>query len=176
MVRVRGQLDAPLVNMEAMQQEYWERQEVVLPSLTKLHKPKGWRRWFYKTQAPKVVLQRLPDDLQGELLKDQPKTRQIADKALKGEPLTQDEVIFVNHAENKVRPITYSMLTKMIIEPKMNYDDVVLMFEFLDDYDENTLIAFVNQMTSEKASVMNQVMKERTAELNDLTMQMRGTQ
>ena len=64
----------------------------------------------------------------------------------------------------------------MIIEPKMNYDDVVLMFEFLDDYDENTLIAFVNQMTSEKASVMNQVMKERTAELNDLTMQMRGTQ
>ena len=111
MVRVRGQLDAPLVNMEAMQQEYWERQEVVLPSLTKLHKPKGWRRWFYKTQAPKVVLQRLPDedwhkiqaqfhDLQGELLKDQPKTRQIADKALKGEPLTQDEVIFVNHAEN----------------------------------------------------------------------------
>ena len=52
MVRVRGQLDAPLVNMEAMQQEYWERQEVVLPSLTKLHKPKGWRRWFYKTQAP----------------------------------------------------------------------------------------------------------------------------
>lgn len=187
MVRVRGQLDAPLVNMEAMQQEYWERQEVVLPSLTKLHKPKGWRRWFYKTQAPKVVLQRLPDedwhkiqaqfhDLQGELLKDQPKTRQIADKALKGEPLTQDEVIFVNHAENKVRPITYSMLSKMIIEPKMNYDDVVLMFEFLDDYDENTLIAFVNQMTSEKASVMNQVMKERTAELNDLTIQMRGTQ
>ena len=25
----------------------------------------------------------------------------------------------------------------MIIETKMNYDDVVLMFEFLDDFDEN---------------------------------------
>ena len=186
MVRVRGQIDAPLVNMEAMQQEYWERQEVTLPSLAKLHKPKGWRRFFYKEQAPKIVLQRLPDedwhkiqaqfnDLQHELLKDQPKTKQIAAKALEGKPLTQDERIFINDADNKARPITYTMLSKMIIEPKMNYEDVVLMFEFLDDFDENTLLAFVNQMTSEKASVMNVVMKERSDELKMLNEELRGS-
>lgn len=182
MVRVRGQLDAPLVNMEAMQQEYWERQEVTLPSLAKLHKPKGWRRWFYKTQAPKIVLQRLPDEdwhkiqadfhnLNQELFKIQPKMKEIANRAMSGEMLTQDEMIFINDADNRVKPIAFTMLTKMIIEPKMNYDDVVLMFEFLDDFDENTLLAFVNQMTSEKASVMNAVMKERSEELRDITEQ-----
>jgi hypothetical protein len=186
MVRVKGQLDAPLVNMEAMQQEYWERQEVTLPSLAKLHKPKGWRRWFYKEQAPKVVLQRLADedwhkiqaqfhDLQQELLKDQPKTNDIASRALKGEPLTQNERIFITDADNKARPITYTILSKMIIEPKVTYDDVVLMFEFLDDYDENTLLAFVNQMTSEKASVMNQVMKERSIELQEINAELRAS-
>jgi len=185
MVRVTGQLDAPLVNIEAMEQDYWERQEVSLPSLAKLHKPKGWRRFFYKEQAPKVVLQRLPDedwhkiqaqfrDLQEHILADYPQTKKIADKALAGELLSQDELIFITDADNKARPITYSMLSKMIIEPKMNYDDVVLMFEFLDDFDENTLLAFVNQMTSEKASVMNAVMKERTEELNMLTADMRS--
>ena len=186
MVRVTGQLDAPLVNIEAMQQEYWERQEVTLPSLAKLHKPKGWRRWFYKEQAPKVVLQRLADedwhkiqaqfhDLQQELLKDQPKTKEIAARALKGELLTQDERIFINDADNKVRPITYTMLSKMVIEPKMSYDDVVLMFEFLDDFDENTLLAYVNQMTSEKASIMNQVMKERSSELQRINTELRAS-
>ena len=105
---------------------------------------------------------------------DYPETKKIADKALAGELLSQDELIFITDADNKARPITYSMLSKMIIEPKMNYDDVVLMFEFLDDFDENTLLAFVNQMTSEKASVMNAVMKERTEELNMLTADMRS--
>jgi len=186
MVKVRGQLDAPLVNMEAMQQEYWERQEVTLPSLAKLHKPKGWRRWFYKEQAPKVVLQRLADedwhqiqaqfhDLRQELLKDQSKLKEITDRALKGELLTQDETIFITDADNKARPITYSMLSKMIIEPKVSYDDVVLMFEFLDDFDENTLLAFVNQMTSEKASIMNQVMKERSMELQEINAELRAS-
>ena len=186
MVRVRGQLDAPLVNMEAMQQEYWERREVTLPSLAKLHKPKGWRRWFYKEQAPKIVLQRLPDEdwhkiqaefynLNQELLKDQPKLKEITLKALEGEMLTQDEMVFINDADNRAKPIPFTMLTKMIIEPKMNYDDVVLMFEFLDDFDENTLLAFVNQMTSEKASVMNAVMKERSEELRILNQDMRAS-
>jgi len=169
MVRVRGQIDAPLVNMEAMQQEYWERQEVTLPSLAKLHKPKGWRRFFYKEQAPKIVLQRLPDEDWHKI------QAQIAAKALEGKPLTQDERIFINDADNKARPITYTMLSKMIIEPKMNYEDVVLMFEFLDDFDENTLLAFVNQMTSEKASVMNVVMKERSDELKMLNEELRGS-
>ena len=52
--------------------------------------------------------------------------------------------------------------------------DVVLMFEFLDDFDENTLLAFANQMTSEKASVMNAVMKERSAELQGITNELRA--
>ena len=186
MVRVRGQLAAPLVNLEAMQQEYWERREVTLPSLAKLHKPKGWRRFFYKQQAPKVVLQRLPTEdwhdiqaefysLQEELVKDVPKARQISEKALHGESLTKDEAVFITNAEKRARPMIYSMLSKMIIEPKMSYDDVILMFEFLDDYDESTLLAFVNQITSEKASVMNLVMKERTEELQQLNEQMRSS-
>jgi len=185
MVRVRGQLDAPLVNMETMQQEYWERQEVTLPSLAKLHKPKGWRRWFYKEQAPKVVLQRLPDedwhkiqaefhDLNQELFKLQHKINEVASKSLVGKELTKDEMVFINDVDNKSRPIVYTMLSKMIIEPKMTYDDVVLMFEFLDDFDENTLLAFANQMTSEKASVMNAVMKERSAELQGITNELRA--
>ena len=59
MVSVKGQLDAPLVDVTAMQQDYWERQEVKLPSLARLHKPKGWKKYFYKEQAPKLVLKRL---------------------------------------------------------------------------------------------------------------------
>ena len=67
------------------------------------------------------------------------------------------------------------MLSKMIIEPKVTYDDVVLMFEFLDDYDEDTLLAFVNQMTSEKATIMNQVMKERSMQLQEINAELRAS-
>ena len=186
MVRVRGQIDAPLVDIGAMQEEYWERREVTLPSLAKLHKPKGWRSWFTKTQAPKIVLKRLSTEdwhrinaefhgLKKELFKDLPKTRQLAAKALRGEMLDEDEVVYLTEADQRTRPITYAMLSSMIIEPEMTYDEVVLMFEFLDDFDEQTLLAFGNQMSSEKAEIMTAVMQERTEELTVLNEQMRAS-
>ena len=184
MVRVKGQIDAPLVNIEAMQQEYWERREVKLGSLSKLHKPKGWRSWFYKEQAPKLILQRLSTDdwksinnefygLRNELAKDMPMIKQLTAKALEQKEITSKERAFLDAAEKKTRPMMYAMLSKMIIEPVMSYEEVVLMFEFLDDYDEATLLAFANDMTSEKASVMNAVMRERTHELSELTDELR---
>ena len=37
MVRVKGQLaDSPLLDIGAVKQEYWQRKEVLLPSLAKL--------------------------------------------------------------------------------------------------------------------------------------------
>tara|TARA_B100001123_G_C15059479_1_gene926967 strand:- start:412 stop:975 length:564 start_codon:yes stop_codon:yes gene_type:complete len=186
MVRVTGQLDAPLVDIGAMQEEYWERREVTLPSLAKLHQPKGWRKWFYKQQAPKIVLKRLSTEdwhrinsefhgLKKEIFKDLPKTRELSTKALRGEDLTEDEVIYLTEADQRIRPVSYSMLSSMIVEPEMTYDDVVLMFEFLDDFDEQTLMAFANQMSSEKAEIMTAVMQERTQELNQLSAEMRAS-
>ena len=61
----------------------------------------------------------------------------------------------------------------MIIEPKMDYEDVVLMFEFLDDFDSKTLLAIVNSMTAERASVANKIAQERTAEINQMRQDMR---
>jgi len=35
MVKVRGQIDAPLVDIANVRQEYWQRKEVRLPSISK---------------------------------------------------------------------------------------------------------------------------------------------
>ena len=186
MVRVRGQLDAPLVDMGAMHQEYWERQEVKLPSLAKLHKPKGWRSYFYKTQAPKIVLKRIDTDdwdrinhehynLKKEIAKEMPVVRRIADKAAEFKELTAKEQAYMIDMDERSKPIMYSMLAHMIVEPVMKYEDVVLMFEFLDDFDAQTLLAIVNNMSSERASVANAVAKQRAAQLTDLRSEMVGT-
>lgn len=183
MVKVTGQLDAPLVDLGAMRQEYWERQEVKLPSLAKLHKPKGWKSWFYKAQVPIVVLQRLKTEdwerinnehyyLKKQLAKEMPSIRKIASKVENLEPLTDKERIYMADLDTRSKPIMYSMLAEMIIEPAMKYEDVVLMFEFLDDYDAKTLLAIVNTMTAERASVATAVAKERTEELNQLRAEM----
>ena len=183
MVRVKGQIDAPLVDMGAMQQEYWERQEVALPSLAKLHKPKGWRRFFYKEQAPKIILKRIPTDdwdrinhehygLKKELAKEMPIVRKIAKKAEELKELTIKEQAYMTDMDERTKPIMYSMLAHMITEPKMDYEDVVLMFEFLDDFDSKTLLAIVNTMTSERASVAIAVAQERTAELTEMRQSM----
>ena len=89
--------------------------------------------------------------------------------------LDEDEVVYLTEADQRTRPITYAMLSSMIIEPEMTYDEVVLMFEFLDDFDEQTLLAFGNQMSSEKAEIMTAVMQERTEELTVLNEQMRAS-
>ena len=184
MVKVTGQLDAPLVDMGVMQQEYWERQEVTLPSLAKLHKPTGWRSYFYKTQAPKVVLKRIATEdwerinhehynLKKSIAKEMPAIRKITDKMEKFKELTEKEQNYMIDMDERLKPIMYSMLAQMIIEPIMAYEDVILMFEFLDDFDSKTLLAIVNSMTAERASVATKVAQERTAEINQMRQDMR---
>ena len=61
MVKVRGQVDQPIVDIAQVQEEYWERRTFELPSLAHLHKPTGWRKYlpWQKTQTPIIILKRL---------------------------------------------------------------------------------------------------------------------
>ena len=61
MVKVRGQINQPIVDIAQVQEEYWERRTFELPSLAHLHKPTGWRKYlpWRKTQTPIVILRRL---------------------------------------------------------------------------------------------------------------------
>ena len=61
MVKVRGQMNQPIVDIAQVQEEYWERKTFELPSLAHLHKPTGWRKYlpWAKTQTPIVVLRRM---------------------------------------------------------------------------------------------------------------------
>ena len=45
MVSVRGQLDAPLLDIGQVEKEYWDRKVVHLHSLAKFNKPKGWKKF-----------------------------------------------------------------------------------------------------------------------------------
>ena len=104
MVSVKGQLDAPVLDVSSMQQDYWERQEVLLPSLARLNKPKGWKKYFYKEEAPKLILKRLDTTdwekiqsqhylLRKEILKDIPVINKITNKMKSGKgKITKKEV------------------------------------------------------------------------------------
>tara|TARA_R100000315_G_C5227054_1_gene138068 strand:+ start:285 stop:848 length:564 start_codon:yes stop_codon:yes gene_type:complete len=184
MVSVKGQLDAPLVDVPAMHQDYWERQEVKLPSLARLHKPKGWKKYFYKEQAPKLVLKRLSSSdwerinqdhymLKKGLAKDMPIVRKITAKMDNFKELTKEERTFLIDMDERTKPMMLSILTAMIHEPKMVYEDVVLMYEILDEFDAKTLVAMVNSMTSEKATVANAVTQERTQQINQMREDLR---
>ena len=175
MVRVRGQIDAPLLDIEAVTEDYWERKEILLPSLSRLFKPKGWRRFFYKTQAPKVVLKRLTQSdwdeiedknfaLKAKVEDDARKLTPIIQKFNAGKELTQSETRKLEKYGISMRPVTYSMLQFIIEEPKMSYDEVTMMMEILDDYDTETLLSYVSLMTSEKASVMKRIYDKRMQE------------
>jgi hypothetical protein len=175
MVRVTGQLDAPLLDIGAVTEDYWERKEILLPSLSRLFKPKGWRRFFYKTQAPKVVLKRLTQSdwdeiedknfaLKAKVEDDARKLTPIIQKFNAGKELTQSETRKLEKYGISMRPVTYSMLQFIIEEPKMSYDEVTMMMEILDDYDTETLLSYVSLMTSEKASVMKRIYDKRMQE------------
>jgi hypothetical protein len=178
MVSVKGQLDAPVLDVSSMQQDYWERQEVLLPSLARLNKPKGWRKYFRKEEAPKLVLKRLDTTdweniqnqhyvLRKEILKDMPTINKLASKMKSNkEDLTEKEVKYLVAMDEKTKPMMLSILKHMIHEPKMTYEEVVIMYQMLDDFDSKTLMAIVNAMTSEKASVTQIVTNERTAEIH----------
>ena len=177
MVRVRGQLDAPLVDIGAVREGYWERKEIKLPSLARFHKTKGWFSWFRKEQVPKVVLTRLGKDefdkvdaeffdLKAKIMKDGPQLTKITNRVMQNKEITDEEARFITSSSVQLIPYMNAMLSKMIIEPKMTYDEVNDMMATLDDFDSNSLYAIVNAMTSEKARALKYVYELRTSEMN----------
>jgi hypothetical protein len=180
MVRVTGQLDAPLLDVGAVTEDYWERKEILLPSLSRLFKPKGWRRFFYKEQAPKIILKRLTQSdwqeiegkhlaLQSQLEQDAQKYTPIINKYIAGVKISDKELKEIDEFSIKMRPMNYTMLQHIIAEPNMSYDDVVMMMEILDDYDTDTLLSYVSIMNTEKAAVMKRVFDKRMQESEMIT-------
>jgi len=175
MARVRGQLDAPLLDVGAVREDYWERKEILLPSLSRLFKPKGWKRFFYKTQAPKIVIKRLTQSdwdeienknfaLRAEMEDEAQRLAPIIQKFNAGRDLSTNESRELEEYGITMRPVTYNMLQLIIDEPKMSFDEVTMMMEILDDYDTETLLSYVSMMTSEKASVMKRIYDKRMQE------------
>ena len=181
MVKVRGQMNQPIVDIAQVQEEYWERKTFELPSLAHLHKPTGWRKYlpWKKTQTPVVVLRRLTteewmdyDDrfynLKTELVKEAPTYRVVVNKMMSGKKLNKKEKATMSVANRKSLPMYIAMLEKMMIEPNLNYDQVHMLLDSLDDYDRNTLMAQVNVMTSQKMSVANKISQDRVAEMDKM--------
>jgi len=180
MVKVRGQIDAPLVDMANVRQEYWQRKEVRLPSIAKfMPKKKVWFGLREVEQEPKIILRRLTEEewrsinerfwsVREELAKQLPMLRKLYEKAAKGLILKAKEQKVLNHAQTKSMPIYIAMLELMIEEPTLSYDDVNLLIDSLDDYDRETLLSYVNSLTSEKAIVAHRVNQERMEDLNKM--------
>ena len=68
----------------------------------------------------------------------------------------------------QIKPYLLGMLTEMIVEPKMAYEEVKDMMDALDMYDANSLYAIVNSMTSARARALKHVHENRTAEMLDI--------
>ena len=181
MVKVRGQMDQPIVDIAQVQEEYWERKTFELPSLAHLHKPTGWRKYlpWKKTQTPVVVLRRLTSEewmdyddrfynLKTELVKEAPTYRAVVNKMMSGKKLNKKEKATMAVANRKSLPMYIAMLEKMMVEPDLNYDQVHMLLDSLDDYDRNTLMAQVNTMTSQKMSVANKISQDRVVEMDKM--------
>ena len=181
MVKVRGQINQPIVDIAQVQEEYWERKTFELPSLAHLHKPTGWRKYLpnQKGQTPVVILKRLSAEeweeynerfynLKTELVKEAPTYRAVVNKMMEGKKLDKKEQATLAVANRKSLPMYIAMLEKMMVEPDLNYDQVHMLLNSLDDYDKNTLMAEVNTMTSQKMSVANKISQERVAEMDKL--------
>ena len=180
MVRVRGQLDAPLVDIENVKHEYWNRKTVYLPSLAKFQKPKGWLRYFKKTHTPVCVIRRLSDEewrqidekfyhLKLELGKNQNLLNKLTTKMMEGKKLTKKQQTVMNHHMSLAMPIYYGMLEVMIEEPDLDFEGVKALLDCCDQKDRDSLLAYVNVLTSEKMSVMQAVYNEKSAEINQMT-------
>ena len=178
MVKVRGQVDQPIVDIAQVQEEYWERRTFELPSLAHLHKPTGWRKYlpWQKTQTPIIILKRLKTEdwaefderfynLKADLARDMPTYRKIVEKVMKVDKLTDAEGVTLAEANKKAIPIYTAMLERMIEEPNLNYEQVKVLLATLDEYDRNTLLGQVNTLTSQRMSVANKIGQERMAEV-----------
>lgn len=181
MVKVRGQMNQPIVDIAQVQEEYWERKTFELPSLAHLHKPTGWRKYlpWAKTQTPIVVLRRMTTEewvefeerfynLKADLIKDMPNYRKIIDKMMKGKKLTKQESATIAVANKRSYPMYVAMLEKMMVEPDLSYDQVKILLDSIDDYDRNTLMAQVNSVTSQKMAVAQKINQERLAEMDKM--------
>jgi len=181
MVKVRGQINQPIVDIAQVQEEYWERRTFELPSLAHLHKPTGWRKYlpWQKTQTPIVVLRRLKADdwaefderfynLKADLARDMPSYRKIAEKMLSVEELTKEESVTLTEANKRAMPMYIGMLEKMIEKPDLSYDEIKILLDTLDEYDRNTLLGQVNTLTSQRMSVANKIGQERMAEVKQI--------
>ena len=181
MVKVRGQIDQPIVDIAQVQEEYWERRTFELPSLAHMHKPKGWRKYipWKKTQTPVVVLRRMTTEqwmefeerfynLKTELVKEAPAYRAVVNKMLEGKKLTKKEKATISIANRKALPMYIAMLEKMIEKPDLDYDQITVLLDSLDDYDRNTLLSQVNTITSQKMSVANKITQERMGEMDKM--------
>ena len=181
MVKVRGQMNQPIVDIAQVQEEYWERRTFELPSLAHLHKPTGWRKYlpWKKTQTPVIVLRRMSTEewmeyedrfynLKAELVKEAPTYRKVVNKMLEGKKLNKNEQATMAMANKKSLPMYIAMLEKMMIEPDLNYDQIQILLDSLDDYDRSTLMAQVNTMTSQKMAVAQRVSNDRVAEMDKM--------
>ena len=181
MVKVRGQIDQPIVDIAQVQEEYWERKTFELPSLAHLHKPTGWRKYlpWKKTQTPVVILRRMTTEewmefeerfynLKAELGKEAPHYRRVVNKMMEGKKLNKKEEATISVANRKALPMYIAMLEKMMEEPDLNYDQVKILLDSLDDYDRNTLMGQVNIVTSQKMSVAQKINQERLAEMDKM--------
>jgi len=183
MVRVKGQIDAPLVDIANVRQEYWQRKEVRLPSIAKfMPKKKVWFGLREIEQEPKLILRRLSEEewrsinerfwnVRERLAKKLPTLRKLYAKAAKGQILKAKEQKVLNHAQTESMPIYVAMLELMIEEPQMSFEDVRLLVDAVDEYDRETLLSYVNTLTSEKAIVAHRVNQERMEELNKMERQ-----
>ena len=181
MVKVRGQMDQPIVDIAQVQEEYWERRTFELPSLAHLHKPTGWRKYlpWQKTQTPVVILRRLTTEewmeheeqfynLKTELVKEAPAYRKVIDKMMDGKKLNKKEQATMAVANRKSLPMYIAMLEKMMVEPDLSYDEVKILLDSIDDYDRSTLMAQVNSMTSQKMAVAQKINQERVTEMDNM--------
>ena len=181
MVKVRGQINQPIVDIAQVQEEYWERRTFELPSLAHLHKPTGWRKYlpWKKEQTPVVILRRLSTqewmefeeqfyNLKTELVKEAPTYRAVVNKMMSGKKLTKNEQATMSMANKKSLPMYIAMLEKMMEQPDLNFDEVQVLLDSLDDYDRNTLLSQVNTMTSQKMAVAQRVSQERVAEMDKM--------
>ena len=184
MVSTRGQINRPLVDIGAVQREYWERKTIELPSLAKFQKQKRtWKNWFVGNPSPVLVIRRLKSaewdeinekflDLRTELAKDSVILQNIVAKIMDAEEITQEEKKIIAHAQAKAMPIYYGMLEVMIEEPKMEYAEIVALLDVCDQNDRDNLMAQVNTLTSEKMSVAQAIADERMSEVNELHTKM----
>ena len=100
-----------------------------------------------------------------------PTLRKLYEKASKGLTLKKAEQKVLNNSQTESMPIYIAMLELMIEEPNLSYDDVRVLIDSLDDYDRETLLSYVNSLTSEKAIVAHRVNQERMEELNKMERQ-----